>query len=179
MIAPTSSLEPGSSSDLNATLSQLHEAYTQRNPQSQALYDAKQSHLPGANTRATIHAMPFPLTMSRGESCKLFDVDGHEYLDFLGEFSAGVYGHSCQQVKEAIMKAMDDGWNFGATNKYEGQLAKTLVERFSHSMDLIRFCNSGTEANLMAIGAALNFTRKEKVSTRLSPRIIELGETFD
>lgn len=161
MISKTANLEEAP--DLKAVLSQVHEDYTRSNPESLALYNASLSYLPGANTRSTIHALPFPLAMARGESCTLFDVDGHKYLDFLGEYSAGVYGHSCRPVKEAIVRALDDGWNLGAVNKYEGQLAKMLVERFSYSMDLIRFCNSGTEANLLALGAAINFTGKEKV----------------
>jgi glutamate-1-semialdehyde aminotransferase len=120
--------------------------------------------MPGANTRSSIHAAPFPLTIARGESAFLFSVDGHEYLDFLGEFSAGIYGHSSTVIKEAVIEALSKGWNFGTKNIYEDQLARVLVQRFSNSMELIRFCNSGTEANMMAVGAAINFTRKKRVS---------------
>lgn len=149
--------------DVESILKAVHKDFRQRNPKSSELFEASLSYLPGANTRAVLHTDPFPLTFARGESCTLVDVDGHAYINFLGEYSAGVFGHSCQAIKTAVMDAMDNGWNFGGINRYEGRLAKTLVERFSYSMDLIRFCNSGSEANLMAIGAALNFTGKKKV----------------
>lgn len=162
MTAPTSKFEL-ETVDVEQVLKNVHREFTERNPKSLESFEANLPYMPGANTRTTLHSLPFPLTFVRGESCTLVDVDGHVYTNFLGEYSAGVYGHSCQTIKSAIMEAMDDGWNFGGLNKYEGKLAKALVERFSYSMDLVRFCNSGSEANLMAIGAALNFTGKTKV----------------
>ena len=45
--------------------------------------------MPGGNTRSAIHVDPFPLTMARGEGARLWDIDGHEYVDFLSEFTAG------------------------------------------------------------------------------------------
>ncbi|KAK5065090.1 hypothetical protein LTR84_000926 [Exophiala bonariae] len=148
---------------LKPLLRDAYDRHAKSNPISLEQFKAGLDHMPGANTRSVLHINPFPITIARGESATLFDVDGHEYIDFLGEFSAGVYGHSSPVIKKAIIDALDKGWNFGGKNEYEPQLAKTLVERFSYSMDSIRFCNSGTEANLMALGAATNFTRKQKI----------------
>lgn len=156
----------GTTPDAPETLLQeVQKRYIKNNPTSFDLYNSGLAHMPGANTRSVLHIQPFPITIARGESATLVDVDGHEYLDFLGEFSAGVYGHSSPVIKKAIVDALDKGWNFGGKNEYEAKLAKILVDRFSYSMDSIRFCNSGTEANLMALGAAVNFTRKQKVSS--------------
>jgi glutamate-1-semialdehyde 2,1-aminomutase len=149
---------------LKLHLQEAQDRYAKSNPGSFDLFKSGLAHMPGANTRSVLHIQPFPVTIARGESATLVDVDGHEYLDFLGEFSAGVYGHSSPLIKKAIIDALDKGWNFGGKNEYEVKLAKILVDRFSYSMDSIRFCNSGTEANLMALGAAVNFTRKQKVS---------------
>lgn len=152
---------------LKSLLQEAQDRHIKNNPVSFERFKAGVDHMPGANTRSVIHINPFPITIAKGESATLIDVDGHEYLDFLGEFSAGVYGHSSPVIKKAIVDALDKGWNFGGKNEFEGKLAKILVERFSYSMDSIRFCNSGTEANLMALGAAINFTRKPKVSSGL------------
>ncbi|KEF61557.1 uncharacterized protein A1O9_03124 [Exophiala aquamarina CBS 119918] len=146
-----------------ALLQEAQKQHIKNNPVSFDLYKSGLAHMPGANTRSVLHVQPFPITIARGESAKLVDVDGHKYLDFLGEFSAGVYGHSSPVIKKAIIDALNKGWNFGGKNEYEAMLAKILVDRFSYSMDSIRFCNSGTEANLMALGAAVNFTRKQKI----------------
>ena len=149
---------------LRSLLQEAKDRYTARNSVSHDLFKSSLNYMPGANTRSVLHIQPFPITIARGESATLIDVDGHEYLDFLGEFSAGIYGHSSPVIKKAITDALDKGWNFGGKNEYEARLAKILVERFRYSMDSIRFCNSGTEANLMALAAAVNFTRKQNVS---------------
>ena len=105
---------------------------------------------PAGNTRTTIHQPPFPLTIVRGDGARLIDADGHEYIDFLGEYTAGLYGHSSAVIVDAIRSALADGFVLGAPNRYEGVLAKAICERFP-SIELVRFCRSGTEANLLAL----------------------------
>ena len=87
-------------------------------------YNSSCEVMPVANTRTTIHASPYTLVISHGESAFLTDVGGREYLDFLGEFSAGVYGHSSPVIKQAIIQALERGWNFGRKNSYEDELAR-------------------------------------------------------
>jgi glutamate-1-semialdehyde 2,1-aminomutase len=99
--------------------------------------------------------------MVRGNGSRLEDIDGHEYADFLGEFSAGIYGHSAQVIKDAIKDALDEGLNLSSHNYRESQLAGLICARFS-SMKLVRFTNSGTEANLMALVAAKRVTGRRK-----------------
>src|SRR5207302_471667 len=79
--------------------------------------------------------------------------DGHEYVDFLSEFTAGVFGHSHPAIRRAIDEALDGGWNLGAHGAAEARFAAAICDRFP-SIDLVRFTNSGTEANLMAVSAA-------------------------
>lgn len=118
--------------------------------------------MPGGNTRSSLFHRPFPLRMSRGEGCRLSDVDGHEYVDLLGEFTSGLAGHSPAPVIAAIRAALDDGLNLSAHNVLETRLAERLCERFS-SIELIRFTNSGTEANLMALATARAFTGRRMI----------------
>ena len=137
-------------------------AYTERNPRSFERYSAATSVMPGGNTRSVLYYDPFPLSISRGEGCRVWDADGHEYIDLLGEFTAAVYGHSDPSIRAAIVSALERGINLSGHNLFEAELARLVCERFP-SIDLVRFTNSGTEANLMALAAAVAFTGRRKI----------------
>ena len=85
--------------------------------------------MPGGNTRSVLHVPPFPLTIVRGEGARIWDADGHEYLDFLGEYTAGLYGHSHPAIQAAIREALADGTTLGGPNTYETQLASAICGR--------------------------------------------------
>lgn len=136
--------------------------YVQRNPESRRLHEERARVMPGGNTRSVIHVPPFPLTIVRGEGARITDADGHVYVDFLGEYTAGLYGHSHPVILEAIRTALADGIVLGAPNRYETQLATAICERFP-SVELVRFCNSGTEANLLALSLARVVTGRPAV----------------
>ena len=136
--------------------------YAERNPESRRLHEERALVLPGGNTRTTIHLDPFPLTIVRGEGARLWDADGHEYVDFLGEYTAGLLGHSHPAVVAAIREALDGGLVLGSNNRYETALAEAIVGRFP-SIELVRFTNSGTEANLLALSAARAVTGRDEV----------------
>ncbi|MEM7127415.1 MAG: aspartate aminotransferase family protein [Chloroflexota bacterium] len=148
--------------DLNTALTKAHDEYTQQNPKSLARHQTALDVMPGGNTRSVLFNLPFPLGVAKAESCKIYDLDGHEYIDFLGEYTAGIYGHSHPVIRAAIDKALDNGLNFGGTNETEVKLAQAICERFP-SIDRIRFTNSGTEANLMAITAARRHTNRSHI----------------
>jgi glutamate-1-semialdehyde 2,1-aminomutase len=139
--------------DLAEFVAVAERRYVERNPESRRLHEERAEVMPGGNTRSVIHVPPFPLTIVRGEGARLYDADGHIYLDFLGEYTAGLYGHSHPVILRAIRDALDDGIVLGAPNRYETALARAVCERFS-SVELVRFCNSGTEANLLALSLA-------------------------
>jgi glutamate-1-semialdehyde 2,1-aminomutase len=148
--------------DIEAALAEAEELYRARNPKSLAQHRQACGAMPGGNTRSAIHVDPFPLTMARGEGARLWDIDGHEYVDFLSEFTAGIYGHSHPRIREAIDAALDGGLNFGAHNALEARFAAAICGRFP-SIELVRFTNSGTEANLMAVSAARAITGGRKI----------------
>jgi glutamate-1-semialdehyde 2,1-aminomutase len=136
--------------------------YTGSNPQSARQYERAVQVMPGGNTRSVLFYGPFPLAIARGEGCRLWDADGHEYIDFIAEFTAGLYGHSNPVIREAIDRALDAGINLSGHNLLESELARLICDRFP-AVDSVRFTNSGTEANLMAISAARVHTRRDKV----------------
>ena len=117
---------------------------------------------PGGNTRSVLHFDPFPLAFARGEGAHLWSLDGDRYTDLLGEFTAGLYGHSHPVILDAIRDALDGGISYGGTNDLEHQLAELLCARFP-AMELVRFTNSGTEANLMALALALHHTGRREI----------------
>jgi glutamate-1-semialdehyde 2,1-aminomutase len=136
--------------------------YKRRNPQSEARHQAACAHLPGGNTRTVLHFSPFPLTIARADGAILEDLDGHSYKDFLNEFTAGLYGHSNPIILDAVNEALGRGYAFGGPNVNEARLAELICERFP-SCDKVRMCNSGTEANINAIGVARAATKREGV----------------
>jgi glutamate-1-semialdehyde 2,1-aminomutase len=147
---------------LGPALEEARAAFAARNPRSLAAHREASEVLPGGNTRSVLFHAPFPLMVARGEGCRLWDVDGHEYVDFLGEYTAGLYGHSHPVILAAIRGALEGGINLGAHTVAEARLARAVRERFP-SLELMRFTNSGTEANLMALAAALAHTGRRKI----------------
>ena len=143
-------------------LEDVTERYRAANPKSHDQWKTAQGVMPGGNTRTVLHYEPFPVTMIKGEGTYLHDMDGNRYTDFLGEYSAGLYGHSNPLIQAALREAIAAGTALGAPNQWEAKLAEILCQRFP-SMDMVRFTNSGTEANLMALGAARAFTGRDKI----------------
>jgi glutamate-1-semialdehyde 2,1-aminomutase len=147
---------------LEAAIEGARSRYASINPLSQAADEKAARHLPGGNTRTVLHFEPFPLTMVGGDGAEITDLDGHRYIDFVGEYSAALFGHSNEIIKAAIREGLDGGIAMGAPTPYERVLAGLLCERFP-SLDQVRFCNSGTEANLMALATARVVTGRNKL----------------
>ena len=156
------SVNPIKSHNLDGALAKARERYCENNPKSAAAHQQARQFMPGGNTRTVLFYDPFPLRVIAGKSARITDADGHNYVNLLGEYTAGLFGHSHPVIRAAIDDALDSGVNLSAHNPHEIQLAKLLCERFS-SIESIRFTNSGTEANLMAITSARLHTGKDKV----------------
>ncbi len=148
-------------SDLDAALAEARESYIAARPNSAAIHARARQVMPGGNTRTVLFYTPFPTAMARGQGCTLWDQDGREYLDLLGEYTAGLFGHSEQRILAAVAAAMANGVNLAAVGEAEGQFASLLCGRFP-SVEQLRFTNSGTEANLMALAAARGFTGRHE-----------------
>lgn len=136
--------------------------YIANNPLSKKQHERAVEALPGGNTRTLLHTSPFPLCMKHGKTTFVWDEDGHEYTDFVGELSAGLYGHSHPAIRTAILSTFDEiGLSLGSTTTYEARYASLLCQRFK--LERARMANTGTEANLHALAAARHFTGKRKV----------------
>jgi glutamate-1-semialdehyde 2,1-aminomutase len=147
---------------LNKAIKDARARFRKANPHSMVADKFAGKHMPGGNTRSVLHFDPYPLTLVEGQGAEVTDLDGHHYVDFVGEYSAGLFGHSDGLIKEAIHEALEMGTGMGGPTSYERALAGLLCMRFA-SLEKVRFCNSGTEANLMAIATALVHTGRKKI----------------
>lgn len=137
--------------------------FNQDNTQSAAINKRASSVLPGGTSRAVLYNDPYPITWAGGRGPYLISADGDEYLDLVSEYCAAMIGHSHPDVVAAIHRVADSGFMLGGPNPSEGELAQLLIDRIP-SYEAVRFCNSGTEANTMAIATALAYTGRKKVS---------------
>lgn len=120
-----------------------------RNPQSRTEHERARAVLPGGTTRTILHHAPFPLTFVSGDGANLTDADGHTYVDLVGDYTAGLLGHSEKRVHAAVADALSTNTSVGGVHPAEIRFAELVCSRFGHQR--VRFTNSGTEANLMAL----------------------------
>ena len=137
--------------------------YRRTTPASRALHERAVKAMPGGTTRTTTYFDAYPLYIDRGEGCRVWDADGIERIDMLGNYTAMILGHAHPKVVEAINKQAARGTAFAAANPIEVELATLLCERVP-SLDLVRFCNSGTEATMFAMRLARAFTGRPKIA---------------
>lgn len=150
----------------DSLLADLRDRYVQRRPVGAAMHAEACAVMPGGNTRTVLYHPPFPLRVARGMGSRITDVDGFDYVDLLGEYTAGLYGHSNDTIRDAIRHALDDGLTLGGHNTYEARLAAALIDRFD-CLSLVRFTNSGTEANLMAVALARVVTARSAIAVAI------------
>lgn len=132
---------------------------------SKKLYNEGLEHLVGSvnsPVRAFTSVGGNPLFIKKAKGSKIVDVDNNEYVDFVNSYGPMILGHRHKSVQKAIVKALKNGYTFGASTKNEIKLAKLVCDAFP-KMDKVRFVNSGTEAVLSAIRLARAYTGKSKI----------------
>ncbi len=103
-----------------------------------------------------------PVFIQRARGSKLWDVDGNEYIDYVGSWGPMILGHAHPRIVEAVQKAAIDGTSFGAATERELEMAE-LIASIMPSVEMVRMVNSGTEATMSAIRLARAFTGREKI----------------
>ena len=93
---------------------------------------------------------------------KIFDVDGNAYIDYIDSWGPMILGHNDERIKDAVIKASENGLSFGCATEKEVEMAEFICERIPH-VEMIRMVNSGTEAVMSAIRVARGFTGKAKI----------------
>ena len=126
------------------------------------LFERMARVMPAGSTRTTTYYSPFPIGIDRGEGYRLWDVDGNEYIDMLGNYSAHVHGHAHPLIVEAAELALRQGFAHPAPLVLQAELAERICARIP-SVEKVRFTNSGNEAVMVAIRAARAITGRDGI----------------
>ena len=103
-----------------------------------------------------------PLFIASGKGSKITDVDGKEYIDYVGSWGPLILGHAHEEILEAIRKAAEKGTSFGAPTEMEIQIAEKIIELVP-SVEMVRLVNSGTEATMSAVRLARGYTGRDNI----------------
>lgn len=134
-------------------------------PRSRALFTEAKRLIPGgvnSPVRSFRSVGGQPLFISRGAGSRIYDVDGHEFIDYVLSWGPLILGHADPEVVEAVGRAAALGTSYGAPTELEVEMAR-LVQQAYPSCELVRLVNSGTEATMSAIRLARAYTGRRKV----------------
>lgn len=141
---------------------QVRDRYLSRTPNSLRLHGEAKRWLPGGDTRTVNHFTPYPTFLAHGVGCEVTDVDGHRYLDFCNNMSAVVHGHAHPELVAAAGAQASLGTALGAPGEVQARHAELICARVP-SVERVRYCNSGTEAAMLALRAARAVTGRDTV----------------
>ncbi|QTH65229.1 glutamate-1-semialdehyde 2,1-aminomutase [Psychrosphaera ytuae] len=129
------------------------------------LFEQAKQHIPGgvnSPVRAFNGVGGTPVFFEKADGAIAYDVDGKAYIDYVGSWGPMILGHNNPAVKEAVIKAAENGLSFGAPTAIEVTMAEKITE-FLPSIEKVRMVNSGTEATMSAIRLARGYTGKNKL----------------
>jgi glutamate-1-semialdehyde 2,1-aminomutase len=132
---------------------------------SSQLFRAAQKRIPGgvnSPVRAFRHVGAEPFFIERAQGAKIWDVDGNEYIDYVGSWGPAILGHAPKVIVDAVREAVARGLTFGIPNPLEVEMAE-LICKWMPSIEKVRMVNSGTEATMSCIRLARGFTGRDKV----------------
>src|ERR1700722_13717288 len=128
---------------------------------SDALFAEALQYIPGgvnSPVRAFRAVGGNPFFVNRASGARIWDVDGNEYLDYVGTWGPAILGHAHPAIIKAVQSAAVNGTSFGIPNPFEVKMAKLICEAVP-SVKKVRMCNSGTEATMSAIRLARGFKK--------------------
>jgi len=135
------------------------------NARSLQLSRAAQQRIPGgvnSPVRAFRHVGAEPFFIERAQGAKIWDIDGNEYIDYVGSWGPAILGHAPKVIVDAVREAAARGISFGIPNPLEVEMAE-LICTWMPSIEKVRMVNSGTEATMSCIRLARGFTGRDKI----------------
>ncbi|MDI6805631.1 MAG: aspartate aminotransferase family protein [Candidatus Bathyarchaeia archaeon] len=141
----------------------MFEDYISKTQKSKALYERAKRVLPAGVSYAIRYFEPYPFYVAKAKGSKLYDVDGNSYIDFWLGHTALILGHSPPAVMKAVKRQIENGTHYGVAHELEIALAEQVTKMISNAK-MVRFTNSGTEANMYAIRLARAYTGKNKIA---------------
>ncbi len=147
----------------DGTMAKIRKELAQKCPTSKKLFDEAKQNIPGGYEHQLLVSDPFVVTMKSAKGSKLWDVDSNEYVDWLSGAGAIILGHKYQPLRDKIVEVLQD-CNPGMyyMNEYELKAVK-LIKKYVPSIELFKFFQSGTEADMAAIRVARTYTKKKKI----------------
>jgi len=119
---------------------------------SEQLYEEAKKYIPGgvnSPVRAFKSVGGDPLFITTGKGSKIYDVDGNEFIDYIGSWGPHIFGHNPPFIKNALLNAIENGTSFGTPAELEIKMAELIIELVP-SVEMVRMVNSGTEATMSA-----------------------------
>ena len=141
----------------------MPEKYASKTKKSKTLHERAKKVLPAGVSYGIRYFEPYPFYTAKAQGSKLYDVDGNEYVDFWLGHTALILGHSPPAVMEAVKKQLRKGTHYGTAHELEIQLAEQVVKMVPNA-EMVRFTNSGTEANMYAVRLSRAYTGKNKIA---------------
>jgi len=141
----------------------MFEDYKSKTPKSKALHERAKKVLPGGVSYGIRFFEPYPFYTLRAKGSKLYDVDGNTYIDFWLGHTALILGHSPPAIVEAVKKQLENGTHYGTSHELEIALAEQVAKMVPNAQ-MVRFTNSGTEANMYATRLARAYTGRRKIA---------------
>ena len=132
---------------------------------SKQLYEKAQQLIPGgvnSPVRAFKAVGGHPLFISKGAGSKIFDVDGNEFIDYVGSWGPLILGHCHPEVMEALASVLETGTSYGAPTEREIELAELITKAFP-SIEKVRLTNSGTESTMALLRLARGYTGRSMI----------------
>ena len=132
---------------------------------SERIFSRAQKLIPGgvnSPVRAFRSVGGSPPFIARGEGSQIFDVDGNQYIDYVGSWGPLLLGHRHPVILEALREALESGTSFGAPTEREVEMAEAICDAVP-SIEMVRLVNSGTEATMSAIRVARGFTGRDLI----------------
>ncbi|MGH3275071.1 MAG: aspartate aminotransferase family protein [Streptosporangiaceae bacterium] len=143
-------------------MSAIQDRYLRQTSLSAQAAERAKRVMPGGDTRAAAHHLPYPVTIARGEGPYVWDIDGHRYTDLAGNFTSLVHGHAFPPIVAELRRATEFGTAWAANCETQIELAELLCARVD-SVEQLRFCNSGTEAGMLAAQIARHATGRPDI----------------
>ena len=148
--------------DIKARYEEMAKEFNAKTPRGAELYERAKKVLPGGETRSAVNMYPHPMYIERARGTILTDVDGNEFKDFINNYTSMLHGHSHPRIEEKVMEAMKKGSAVTAVLPEQVELSRAICRRVP-GVDMVRFCNSGTEATMFAVRAARAITGRDVV----------------
>ncbi|AUN15688.1 glutamate-1-semialdehyde 2,1-aminomutase [Paraclostridium sordellii] len=136
-----------------------------KNEKSLKIYEEATKYIPGgvnSPVRAFKSVGLDPVFIDRAEGCKIYDVDGNEYIDYICSWGPLMLGHSPKEIVDGIEEVVKKGTSYGVPTAIEVDMAKLIVEAYP-AIDQVRMVNSGTEATMSALRVARAYTGRNKI----------------